>query len=51
MAFVGHKLTQTLHDVHDVRYFTSGFFPVPSSRTPWGQTPTQINPGQETHFS
>jgi hypothetical protein len=51
MAFVGHKFAQTPHSVQEVSSATLGFLFDPSSKTPWGQTPTQTKPEQGAHLA
>ncbi|MGA2523352.1 MAG: hypothetical protein ABSF65_04270 [Candidatus Bathyarchaeia archaeon] len=50
MAFAGHKFTQTPHKVHSTTSTICGFLFLPSSKTPWGQTPTQMSPAQDVHL-
>ena len=51
MALVGQRLTQTPQLVHSTTSITCGFLFLPSSKTPCGQTPTQISPAHGEHLA
>jgi hypothetical protein len=50
IAFVGHKFAQTPHRVHDATSTIWGLPSVPASKTPNGQTPTQMSAEQGGHL-
>jgi len=51
IAFAGHIFAQTPHLLHDITSTILGLPFVPSSKTPNGQTPTQISPEQGEHLA
>jgi len=51
IALAGHKFAQTPHLVQDATSRIWGLPSVPASKTPKGQTPTQISPEQGEHFA
>jgi hypothetical protein len=50
IAFAGHRFAQTPHRLHDVMSMILGLLFVPASKTPNGQTPTQMREEQGGHL-
>jgi hypothetical protein len=50
IALAGHKFAQIPQRVQDEESKILGLQSVPDSKTPKGQTPTQISPEQEEHL-